>query len=77
LKPDDAGAGVGGEVYWTLFDPAKIQRADLDGTNVEDVVTLESNPISIALDPSAPVPAYRGWGTVLLRAALVATGAVG
>ena len=47
------------QMYW--IDPAtdKIQRANLDGSNVTDLVTTGlSNPVSIALDinPATPVP---------------------
>ena len=34
--PDDIDLG---KMYWTDYAVAKIQRADLDGSNVEDLVT--------------------------------------
>ena len=43
----------GGKMYWTLWvgpDRSKIQRANLDGSNVEDVVTGLREPMAIALD---------------------------
>ena len=46
---------AGGKMYWAVSgDPEwrKIQRANLDGTNVEDLVTGVKNPIGIALDLS-------------------------
>ena len=68
------------KMYWTDTGPDKIQRADLDGGNVEDVVTLagRSGPAGIALDLSAPrgVPALGGWRAVLLCKALVGTAAL-
>ena len=43
--------GAGGKMYWTDPDTAKIQRADLDGMNVEDLVTTGLDaPLGIALD---------------------------
>ena len=39
------------KIYWTDADADKIQRADLDGSNVEDLVTTGLNhPIGLALD---------------------------
>ncbi len=48
LKPEDAAAS--GKMYWTDNVTGKIQRADLDGANIEDLVTGLSNPYGIALD---------------------------
>ena len=42
---------AGGRIYWTAR--GKIQRANLDGTNVQDVVTGLSAPVGIALNVSA------------------------
>lgn len=39
-----------GKVYWAATNDNKIQRANLDGTGVEDVVTGLSGPEFIALD---------------------------
>jgi hypothetical protein len=49
VTPGDAGAS---KMYWTEYGGDRIQRADLDGTNVEDFVTLESPDfiMGIALD---------------------------
>ncbi len=49
--PDDID--LAGKMYWTDFDADKIQRADLDGANVEDLVTGLTDPFGIALDPAA------------------------
>ena len=38
------------KMYWTDVDTDKIQRANLDGSNVEDLVTGLSDPFGIALD---------------------------
>ena len=43
----------GGKMYWTLFagtGRSKIQRANLDGSNVEDLITGLNEPDTIALD---------------------------
>ena len=68
-----------GKMYWTDRGTDKIQRADLDGSNVEDLVTSGlSGPFGIALDLPAPtaLPALAGWATVLLCAAFVGTAAL-
>jgi sugar lactone lactonase YvrE len=47
-------AGSVDKIYWADMGTAKIQRADLDGTNVEDLVSSGlSSPAGIALDASA------------------------
>jgi len=42
--------GEDGKLYWTEAGTAKIQRANIDGTDVEDVVTNLNTPFGIALD---------------------------
>ena len=42
----------GGKIYWTTPHKHKVQRADLDGSNVEDVVTDSILTIGIALSTS-------------------------
>ena len=37
-------------MYWADFDTNKIQRANLDGTNVQDIATGFGRPVGIALD---------------------------
>src|SRR5262249_18722740 len=46
---------TGGKMYWTDFGTRKIQRANLDGTRVEDLVTGLSIPVGIALELSPSV----------------------
>ena len=42
---------AGGKMYWTDEETGKIQRANLDGSGVEDLVASGlSNPFGIALD---------------------------
>src|SRR6266511_1591157 len=42
---------AGGKMYWTVtYDDPKIQRANLNGTGVEDLVAGLSDPAGIALD---------------------------
>lgn len=45
---------AGGKVYWIQGDPAKVRRADLDGSNSQDLhtVTAEDAGSVIAVDPS-------------------------
>lgn len=56
LGTDPSGIAVdssGGKVYWTDRATSKIQRANLDGTDVQDVVTTPASliePVRIALD---------------------------
>ena len=38
------------KIYWIDADSRKIQRSDLDGSNVEDLVTGLSAPVGLALD---------------------------
>ena len=43
------------KMYWTDFYADRIQRANLDGSNVEDVITGLSSPYGIALDLDAGI----------------------
>ena len=38
------------KIYWSLSNKNKIQRADLDGSMVEDVLTTAATPLSLAID---------------------------
>ena len=40
----------GGQIYWTDAGMGRIQRANLDGTNVEILLTGLHDPSSLALD---------------------------
>jgi DNA-binding beta-propeller fold protein YncE len=40
----------GQKVYWADGGTGKIQRANLDGSNVEDIVTSQPQPVGIAVD---------------------------
>ncbi len=58
--PDCNGNGVpdhidlAGRMYWADLMTGRIQRADLDGLIVEDLVTMGlTSPEGIALDPAA------------------------
>ena len=63
------GIGVdaaGGKVYWGYFDflsgQGKVQRANLDGTNIENVVPLTSNGVdALILD----LPNHKIYWTIL------------
>jgi cytoskeletal protein CcmA (bactofilin family) len=50
-------------MYWTDFGTAKIQRANLDGSSVEDLVTGLPAPLGIALDRSAGKMYWTDAGT--------------
>ena len=44
---------VGGKIYWLDEGEDKIQRANLDGANVEDLITgLSNDPLDLAVDVS-------------------------
>ena len=53
-----------GKIYWTDWVADRIRRADLDGTNVEDLVTsgLE-RPVALALDVGNGKMYWTDWGT--------------
>ncbi|MCG9134420.1 leucine-rich repeat domain-containing protein [Candidatus Poribacteria bacterium] len=43
----------GGKIYWLSQEQNKIQRADLDGADVEDIITgLSDDPLDLAVDVS-------------------------
>lgn len=70
-----AGSGVTGRIYWADSGNEKIQRAHLDGSNVEDLVSITA-PKSIALDRAG---GRMYWGKVvgphsIMRADLNGTG---
>ena len=51
---DESEPQANPELYWTDMSTHKIQRADLDGSNVEDVVTRGlDTPVGLAVDVSA------------------------
>ena len=39
-------------MYWNEGTAAKVSRADLDGTNLEELVTELSGPVGLAVDPT-------------------------
>ena len=40
------------KMYWADAGTNKLQRADLDGSNLEDVIGTGGNPVGIALNAS-------------------------
>ncbi len=69
----DAGLAQN-KMYWTNFTSVKIQRANLDGSSVEDLVTTGlSEPTGIALDVAAG-KMYWTDESIIKRANLDGTG---
>ena len=69
----------GGKMYWPDNGTDKIQRADLDGTNVEDLVTGVAGPAGIILDLSTPaenIPTISEWGLVAVTLLVLAAGTI-
>lgn len=65
----------GGKVYWTLLT-GEVQRADLDGSNVEDVVTGVEGLWAIEYGVSGVgVPAYSLVGLAVLAGCMVVVAA--
>ena len=63
----DAGAG---KMYWTDRVRAKIQRANLDGSRVQDLVTPGvDNPATLALDLGAGKMYWTDWWTQKIQRA--------
>jgi len=54
--PRGTSASPGGKMYWTYTTRAKIQRANLDGSGMEDFLPTDPVPLGIALDLTAPEP---------------------
>ncbi|MDE0435977.1 MAG: hypothetical protein OXH92_18410 [Bryobacterales bacterium] len=64
-----------GKMYWTDSGTGKIQRANLDGTRVEDLVTGLGNPVGLELDPGAGKMYWtHNLGGKIRRASLDGTG---
>ena len=65
---DDGGSG--GKMYWVDAGTSKIQRANLDGSAVEDLVTSGlSHPSGLALDPAGGKMYWTDWGTEKIQRA--------
>ena len=53
----------GGKIYWADSGRSKIQRANFDGSGVEDLVTMGLQaPVGLALDPDAGKMYWTDWG---------------
>ncbi len=61
----------GGKIYWTdlYFENPKIQRANLDGTNIEDIVTGLDLPGPIAVDATRGKIYWADDGTRIIQRA--------
>ena len=73
LVPGGSDRNVGkpaGKMYWTDYVTNKIQRANLDGSAVEDLVTSGlDNPAGLALDPAAGKMYWTDHGTSKIQRA--------
>ena len=59
------GAGGANKMYWTDKDTDKIQRSNLDGSSVEDLVTSGlSSPRGIALDVAGGKMYWTDWDKI-------------
>lgn len=69
-EPRTTQAGPSGKMYWADKGARKIQRANLDGTGVEDLVTTGlSLPTGLALDVGGGKMYWTDRGDFLLRRA--------
>ena len=58
------------KLYWGDWGTGKIQRADLDGSNVEDLVTTGlRTPYGLAVDEAGDKLYWTDWGTVKIQRA--------
>ena len=63
-------AQTAGAIYWTDWDTNKIQRANLNGSNVQDLVTTGlGSPYGIALDVAAGKMYWADAGTAKIQRA--------
>jgi hypothetical protein len=67
-----------GKIYWTDHLNMKLQRANLDGSQVEDLITTGLiAAYGIALDTTTvEIPAISTWGMAVLALAVVAAGSI-
>jgi len=66
-------------VYWTDVDKGTIQRADLNGDNIEEVMTTDlERPSAIAIIPEQarghPIPTLSEWGLITMAGILGVVG---
>lgn len=71
---------AGGKMYWTNLLQSKIERANLNGSNVETVVGgLTPRPWGIAVDPRGAgpaVPAVSEWGLAMTTLLALVAGTI-
>jgi low density lipoprotein receptor-related protein 5/6 len=71
LSNDSRSGAVGGlaldfensKLYWTNLSKDKIQRSNLDGSSVEDVITDQRDPSAIVVDPESDMLLFTGIPT--------------
>ena len=71
-RPNDVALDINnGKIYWTNYEALKIQRANLDGTKVEDLAEFPRIPRGIALDIKEDkiysTEAHRNTGAGIIR----------
>jgi sugar lactone lactonase YvrE len=69
---------VHGMMYWADTDQMKIQRATLDGQNVQDIVIVDEGlPTGIALDvPLGSIPTLSQWGLAAMVLLILIAGTI-
>ncbi|MCK4957034.1 MAG: DUF5050 domain-containing protein, partial [Candidatus Cloacimonetes bacterium] len=65
---------VNNKIYWTQVSANKIQKADLNGSNAEDLITGLNNPYGIALDVANNYMYWTDYGTDEVRRATLSGG---
>ena len=67
-------AVAAGKMYWTDYGTDKIQRANLDGSSIEDLVTGLTLPYGIALDVAGDKMYWSDGGTYKIQRANMSDG---
>lgn len=60
---------ISGKLYWTDFGRNKIQRANLDGTSTQTLVTALEIPIGLAVDELNGKMYWTNWATGVIQSA--------
>ena len=65
----EGGSTRATKMYWTEWGGGKVRRADLDGSNAEDLVTGLDELVGIALDVAGGKMYWADWGTNMIQCA--------